>query len=306
LTAPLILQIQQAAIDSNSSVTDVLRKAKVACTKLDLTEFGSWVDLELNGYAEKPADELPNYRKLRGFPQGDTPFVRHLPIIFQSAKMESICSLAYVGLSMPEIEETLRSTNHKGSFKFTYAPEQTALLRQWLNSQTGMFYIALSASQLGNIPNTVRNIILDWTMDMEKQGILGTDLMFNEQERAKSEAATQKTVNNIHIRNVGAFVQSAENSVIQGGANSVINLDGVHQLVKQVEELLPGADLPPSVKENTETALVELKEAANANSPDKRRLRKALVALKSVVAPAGEHLLRIAVDAAITKLTGSG
>jgi len=60
---------------------------------------------------------------------------------------------------------------------------------------------------------------------MEKQGILGTDLTFNEEERAKSLAVTAQTVNNIHIAQVGSFVQSAENSIVQGGVDAVLNLD---------------------------------------------------------------------------------
>jgi hypothetical protein len=74
--------------------------------------------------------------------------------------------------------------------------------------------------------------------------------------------------------------------------------------LKQVEELLPGADLPKSVKENTETALAELKHAAEATTPDRGRLRSALQRLQQVVAPAGEHLLRIGVDAAVTRIFG--
>jgi hypothetical protein len=53
MTTSLILQIQEAALDSKSSVTDALRKAKIACVKLGLTEFGNWVDLELTGYIGK-------------------------------------------------------------------------------------------------------------------------------------------------------------------------------------------------------------------------------------------------------------
>jgi hypothetical protein len=64
--APLILQIQQSALDRGSSVTDALRKAKVACVKLTLREFQKWVDFELNGYVGVQFDDLPPYRKLFG------------------------------------------------------------------------------------------------------------------------------------------------------------------------------------------------------------------------------------------------
>jgi len=66
MTTLLILQIREAALDSKSSVTDALRKAKIACVNLELIEFGIWVDLELNGYIGKTSGELSEYRKLRG------------------------------------------------------------------------------------------------------------------------------------------------------------------------------------------------------------------------------------------------
>lgn len=305
LIIPLILQIQQAALDSNSSVTDALRKAKIACTKLDLSEFGNWVDLELNGYMEKPVSELPKYRKLYGTPEAYNPYHGWQPIIFQSAKSEDICSLAPVGISIPAIEEALRGTNNSEYFEFSYPSEWAAKIRQAIHFITAI-HIKLNIPQIANIINSVRNIILDWTMKMENQGVLGANLTFSEEERAKSSAVTAQTINNIHIAQVGSFVQQAENSVVQGGVDSALNLNGVHHLIKQVEQLLPAAELPSSIKENTEIALEELKQATTTSLPDKGRVRKALEGLKHVVAPAGEHLLRIGVDAAVTKLLGGG
>ena len=306
-TTPLILQIQQAAVDSNTPVTDALRKAKVACTKLNLTEFGNWVDLELNGYVETPSDDLPNYRKLRGMPEVRTPYTGWQRIIFKEPKMEMMCSIAYINMSMPEIETFLESpSSQNNGLRYFYGPDPAALLRRWLKSEIANVSITLANAQVAKIANTVRNIILEWTMEMEKQGVLGNDLIFNEEERAKSAAATAQTVNNIHIAQVGSFVQNAENSIVQGGVDAVVNMTGVHQLVKQVEELLPGADLPQSVKENATNALAELKDAADGKPQDKGRLRRALEHLTQAIAPAGDHLLRIAVDAAVTKLFGTG
>jgi hypothetical protein len=305
MTIPLILQIQQAALESNTPVSDILLKAKVACTKLDLTEFGDWVDLELNGYRETPSDALANYRKLRGIPEVRTPYTTWQSIIFESPKMETPCSTAYIGMSMPEIEAFLKSAKTNG-LRYFYNPEAAALLRKWLNSEIASVSITLPTAQVAQIANTVRTLILEWTMEMEKQGILGNDLTFNEEERAKSAAATAQTVNNIHIAQVGSFVQNADKSIVQGGVDAVVNMTGIHQLVKQVEELLPGADLPQLVKENTTNALAELKQVADGNVQEKGRLRRAAEGLSQALAPAGEHLLKIAVDSAITKIFGPG
>ena len=206
-------------------------------------------------------------------------------------------------MSMLEIEQSLLGKTNEGFFEFPYSPEQAALLRKWMSLDTATFRIKLGIPQVANIPNTVRNIILDWAIDMEKKGILGGDLMFNEEERAKSTEATAPTVTNIHIAQVGSFVQHAEKSIVQGGVNAVLNLDRVHQFVEQVEQLLSAADVPKSVKEDTEAALSEVKQAA-AHPHESGKLRAALQRVGRAVAPAGEHLLRIAVDAGLSRLLG--
>jgi hypothetical protein len=61
---PLVLQLQADALNSDVSVSDLLLKAKVVATKLDLTDFLQWIEHELNGYTDK--NEVPMYRKIRG------------------------------------------------------------------------------------------------------------------------------------------------------------------------------------------------------------------------------------------------
>ena len=105
MSTPLILQIQQAALDSKSSVTDALRRAKIACVKLELTEFGNWVELELNGYMDKKVEELPQYRKLHGIPEAFNPYQGWNPIIFQEPEQQKMWSLAPIGMSIAALED---------------------------------------------------------------------------------------------------------------------------------------------------------------------------------------------------------
>jgi hypothetical protein len=303
VTIPLIIQIQQAALDSNSSVTDALRKAKLACAKLGLTDFGNWVDLELNGYMNKSSEEVPEYRKLHGTPEAFSPFQGWLPLHFDTAEGQQAWALAVVGMTIPAIEESLRNASG-GSFSFPYPPEVQKEICRVLSWGDSPLRIRLGVSQAANILHAVRNILLEWTMEMEKQGVLGNDLLFTPEERAKSTEVTEKTV--IHIGQVGAYVHSAEYSTVHGEITSSLDLNGIRQLLQYVEQLLPAANLPAPIKENTETALVELKQAADSATPDGGRVQNALRTLKRVLAPAGEHLLRIGVDAAVTKLLGGG
>jgi hypothetical protein len=305
MAAPLIIQIQEATLDTKSSITDALRKAKLACTKLSLTEFGNWVDLELNGYMGKRAAELPEYRKLHGVPQAYSPYQGWQPIVFKSTKPLKSVSFAPVGMPISAIESLVRSANSGGVFHFPYPPELHQKLMESLNWGPSNIQIQLGHSQVVNVIDAVRNMLLDWTIEMEKQGILGNDLIFTPEDRMK--AATTHPVNHIHIGKVGAFVQHADRSVVQGGIESVLGLtEGVRNLVEQVEQLLPAANLPVQVQKDTHAALGELRTETASTSPDIGRLQRGLESLKRVLSPAGEHLVKIAVDAAVTKLLGPG
>ncbi len=69
-TLPLILKLQAEAANPDASVTNLLRMAKRAATKLNLKDALVWIERELNGYMDVKVDDLPPYRRLTGTPRG--------------------------------------------------------------------------------------------------------------------------------------------------------------------------------------------------------------------------------------------
>jgi hypothetical protein len=304
MTTPLILQIQAAALDSKESVTDALRKAKIACVKLELREFEEWIDLELNGYVDKTVKEMPQYRMIRGVPQGYNLFHGWQTISFVAPDMHKFFATAPINMTIPAIEESLRNAGNDGSFSFFYSPDVEKLLRDAVDDEDVNLRIKLNVHQVHDILHAVRTILLDWTLKLEKQGVLGENLIFSQEEKRKSEAVTTSTVNSIHINQVGAFALHADHSVMRGSVEATTTTlsQSTLDLVQQVEALLPASKLPVEIQGATQAALGDLKREATALTPDNGRLRKALESLKRVLAPAGETLLKIAVDAAVSKL----
>ena len=56
----LLRQIQDAAVDSSTPITDLLRRCAILANRLGNAEFKHWVDSELNGYPASAT--LPDYR----------------------------------------------------------------------------------------------------------------------------------------------------------------------------------------------------------------------------------------------------
>ena len=55
MSLPIVLQLQKDAIDSNNSVSELLRTAKLIATKLDLQDALTWISNEMDG------DLRPNF-----------------------------------------------------------------------------------------------------------------------------------------------------------------------------------------------------------------------------------------------------
>ena len=63
MAASLVDQLQQQALDSSVSISDLLRRVKVVASELGLPDLAAWADRELNGYADD--DEFPKYRLIQ-------------------------------------------------------------------------------------------------------------------------------------------------------------------------------------------------------------------------------------------------
>ena len=104
---PLILKLQAEAANPDASVTNLLRMAKIAATKLNLTDALIWIDKELNGYGDLTVEDLPPYRRPMGIPQGYNPVHGWQPIHFPDTKTANICSEAFIGLALGAIEKKM-------------------------------------------------------------------------------------------------------------------------------------------------------------------------------------------------------
>lgn len=119
---PRILQIQRDCLDSTVKISDILRKAKVAATKLRLLEFLSWINEELMGYNCK-INGLPDYRKGVG-----APYIRHIyygwqPIEFGDGEIARAYSAFNSSEPIGNLEELVDGSDDAATFMQTYPTE---------------------------------------------------------------------------------------------------------------------------------------------------------------------------------------
>jgi AbiTii len=176
----LVLQLEGECLDSSVSILDVLRKALVVARKLGVKDFQAWIEKELNGY-ENLAD-IPPYRKLVGQVRALNPYVGWIPIVMEPRLAETV-SKCHVGQRIGELEHLARSSKeHSGLLEFPFnAAHEQKLMEMIEESVRPTRHV--SRTCIVGIVDAVRNIVLDWTLRLEENGILGEGLTFSSKEK---------------------------------------------------------------------------------------------------------------------------
>src|SRR5260221_5003326 len=192
----LVLEIQRDALDKDVPVTTLLRKVRLAAAKLQLTTVEEWVGHELNGYS----GELPPYRRTRGTPTLWNPFHGWQPIGGDAAFLE-IASEVQISESIASIESGLKAKPTGGSIYMPYSPKQLGALSNLVGQNVARAGVDFSSGTLAHIVDAVRNLVLDWAIELEKKGVVGEGMTFSPNE--KKIAATNPVA--FHIGTITNF-----------------------------------------------------------------------------------------------------
>ena len=177
-----LLELQRDALDRNVLITELLRKALVVARKLKIDDFEQWVSQELNGYGD--SSTVPDYRMITGQVKVWNPYHGWQPMYFKNSEMESILSKRACGQTIAEIESLIKNETKYDSFQMPFSSEVLSKLRKGIKFNTEITLMTSSTS-LVRILEAVRTIILNWSMKLEEDGILGDGMSFTEQEKNK-------------------------------------------------------------------------------------------------------------------------
>jgi hypothetical protein len=272
----LIGKLQAEAITPDSSVTNLLRVAKIVATKLKLEDALVWIDRELNGYMELKTGDLPAYRRLSGTPKGYNPYHGWQPIHFQDPATAKYLSEAPIGEALGAIEETIRG-KPKGTYTFPYPPETRTKVQRAISFPADV-HIELSYGQLWNIVDQVKNLILNWALELEKAGILGENMQFSEREQDDAQPITQQFI----IQNVGVLGNVGDQaSVTNQQSAAEMNIGQLAEFVRSAR--LAISSLPESAERAVspllDTIEVELK---NKKNPSVSKIRECLTSFRKI------------------------
>jgi hypothetical protein len=285
--AGLVLELQRAALDENSSVSSLLRKALVVATKLQVSDFESWARSELEGYQDGLVP-IPEYRKVRGAPKVWNPYHGYQDLQCETPKLAEVISSMPLGASVDALEEG--HGKEGGTWMFTYPPDlEHSLMNGMKGGPKLKPSIHLSESTIRSVLGRVRTIVLQWSLTLEKQGVLGAGMTFTQEERERAQAA------GVHI---DTFIQGVSGSQIQVNSPGARQQQGMsheqlaelRKLVELIEGTLHGATDSDEVRE-LQAEVQTLRAQSESPKPKRFVIRESLSSLRAVLEGAAGEVL---------------
>lgn len=251
----IVLKLQKKCLDNNQDLQSLLREAYVISRKLKLKDFETWINSELKGYTSN----IPDYREVQTTLKFFDTYHGWTQAIINDSKLAKILSYQKIAQPIGEIVNLLNTTNSDNALQINLSPKNMSMLMKQFTTdcQPAQF---IDRTQMFGITEQVRNLLLEWTLKLEEDNILGTeDLVFSEKEK---EAAKSIHIENFHgvmgdIAKVGN-ISSGDNSINTYNENNIN--DKIDQLIQEVKVLKP----------QDEQVIIKDLEASK-NNPDKAK-----------------------------------
>lgn len=295
----IVLDLQQEVISQDCDIVNALRKAHLIAVKLGLNDFDNWIINELNGYSSQK--NCPDYRKIHAVLRGFNPYHGWMPTIINDPEFEKMISEKRVVQSVSEIITLI--ANSKGGLSINCTGAESEMFNKLFDNPLPMqFAYHVSSASVADIIEKVKNTLLEWTLRLEKEGILGEDMAFNEKEKEQAKAMPQ-TINN-YYGSTNVVNGTANNSPIVAGNNNTISISKAelgNELSKIADEI---QNMNEISSDDIDTALELLSEIRDKIDCDKKPsiIKSGLVGLRDFLITAGGGFVANMLASLITRL----
>lgn len=249
----LIQELQNDILDQKTSLSSILRKAKVLASILRNEDLKKWVDNELNGYQSNKKEEVPEYRQGRADSFGDFvgSFGRGLknvpiPTLNLPEPFQNGASELHLVEGVRALESLIESDS--SLFSIQWPADIVAIMSDKIYEG----YVCISAwksvsrGQVEQVLDTVRNRLLNFVLELK--------------ERYPEISKSEDAISEVPKEQVASVV----NTYIVGSQNVVASGFGIDQNVHQ------------QIRENDLDALLKYMEKIGVPADDIKELKKAI------------------------------
>ncbi len=295
----LVLDLQQEVLNNECDILNALRKAHLIASKLQLKDFDVWIQRELNGYANCSREEIPDYRKVKGVLMAFNPYNGWIPAQCIDDEMEQLICEQKMHQSIGELQEIYEQSCN-GYFIYQFNAGLMDAISSLFNTPVPRQYaLHISRHLLASIIEKVKNALLEWTIQLETEGILGDNMRFNQEEKDIAKNIPQQ-INNYYGTVVNGDI--CESQIISGNNNTnTYNNSSVNDAVNEIQKSLNTEMISEEDKAN---ALELLEEISTKLEKNKKPgvIKAAFIGLKDFLVDVGANVTAALIAAKIQGL----
>lgn len=283
----IVLDLQQEVLKPDCDILNALRKAHLIASKLKLKEFDKWLQSELNGYSYGDQDKIPNYRKVKGTLKAFNPYNGWIPAQCTDDELEKIICEQKLWQPISELQE-LCQQNAEGTIVLQFSAEKMKAIASMFSTPVPMqFALHISQHLLKSIIELVKNCILEWTIRLESEGVLGEDMRFSQEETVMAQKVPQ-TINNYYGTVVNGDVQKSQ--IVSGDNNTVtFSYEQVSELINEVKKVVKDSEMTEEDRETADELITDV-ETKIENKKKSAIIKAALNGLKDFLVGTGANV----------------
>lgn len=273
----IISDLQHEALDEQSSLVNLLRKALLVANKLNLHEFEKWIECELNGYDDN--EDTPAYRDISGTAQVYNPMRGHVPLEIQGADLAEKLTHQKFGNPISEIENYSKNADASACVRLSFGAHIEEKLMASMNFPLKPS-LRVEGAQLKRIADAVRTAVLQWALKLEKEGIVGEGLTFTAVEKKKA-AEGAITFNIGQMTNSQLQTHTVEST--QTLLVTQLDLQAVAQLIPTIEAAIAKSKLEAKGIAELRADVQTIRAQLESPKPKHSLIKDCLVSIRDVL-----------------------
>jgi hypothetical protein len=167
------------------------------------------------------------------------------------------------------------------------------------NGDRWRYDLVIAPSELARIIDQVRSLVLDWALNLQKAGIMGSEVSFNDAEKEKAQSASTT----ITIGSIGTMAGNIGQGNISG--NNTINTERVQSILDQLKPHVPALSAEGAGEKLSER-IAALEKAIKQKESDVSVVRGLMTDLRNTLTGAAGNLVASGTISALNMILGTG
>lgn len=209
------------------------------------------------------------------------------PLHIENNKISELVSCARLGQSISSLRDLIQNGSGDGTLHWSIPAALVSELNKIMNYPTPRIVVQISRGSIVGIVDQVRSMVLDWAIEMERQGIVGDGMSFSTTEREEAKLVMA----NINVGSIGSFIGNMGNGSTSGDINaSNVSSSQIKETVSRIREALPDLKAAGINDVSLSQIIDDIAIEAGKETPKSGRMRELLVNAKDVLIGAAGNL----------------